>query len=336
MLKERYKLPDDRPQTIWVEVWAGIVMYFVALYILNAGVPWHAGACPLCLIADNTTSTAGYSAVQYRSIPGAISLAAGISTLVMGLFGNMPIVVAPGLSAIAIQPLAATFGAATARAAALLIGLLTLVFAIFSKRIKLISSIPEDYRLGVAAGKGGVIALLALKTTGMVSPVAVNFVSDFSYVTILSICGLIIIILFQARRMVILSFVAEIVVITTASLIIRATNGETIIGQKQAAIIDLGSIAGWPSFDVFGNTANSFMIFRFVLTTSLHTIIDMVATVTAVILMCVVRSDLGYDKQTFTSVLSESTKCYHIFMCIALCQVFVNPFLGVSPVCSRG
>jgi len=330
-IKDYFKLADSKPQTIANEIWGGIVMYLVSLYVLNAAVGWQAGSCPTCFTTTNVTSSAGYTAMQYRALSGAISLAAGISTIAMGVFGNMPIVVAPGITGIALQTVSTVIGPNGAKAAALIVGLLIFTFALFSKRIKMISSIPEDYRLGVAAGKGGVIALIALRNTGLIHPTLIGFNNFFSYNVILSLVGFMIIIFFQSRRLVTLSFVGEIVIITTASLIIRGATGTTIVTEAQGAIIDLAQIAGVPSFAGFID-ANAFGLFKYVIGATIHTLIDILATVTAIILMCVVRTNIGYDKETFTSVLSESAKCYNIFMCIAVCQVLVSPFLGVAPV----
>jgi len=104
-----------------------------------------------------------------------------------------------------------------------------------------------------------------------------------------------------------------------------------IVNPIEAMFPDMSVVASPPSFDTF-NYVNAFAIARYVITASIHILIDMIATVTALILMCVVRVSLGYDKETFTSVLSESSKCYKIFISIAICQVLVSPFLGVAPV----
>jgi xanthine/uracil/vitamin C permease (AzgA family) len=331
MLTKQFGLTDFTSQTIWREILGGLVMYLVSLQALRVSVNSQAGSCPTCLVDSNATSSAGYTAIEYRALPGAISLAAGISTLVMGLLGNMPIVVAPGITGVALQAVSIAIGPDGAKAGALIVGLSILAFSLASKRIKYISSIPEDYRLGVAAGKGGVIALTALRNSGLVSASTVGFIFTFNYNVILSICGFVIIILLQDRQYIIFSFVGEMVIITAASLIISAATGTTIVGPKQAVLADMSIVAGLPSFVGFVE-ANGFLIFKYVIGATLNTLIDIVATVTALIFMTVVRINIGYDKKTFTSALSESTKCYKIFLSIALCEVFVSPFLGVAPV----
>jgi xanthine/uracil/vitamin C permease (AzgA family) len=306
-------------------------MYLVSLYVLGAAPIWQAGACPGCTERLNVTSPAGYTDAQFRTLPAAVALAGGISTIFMGLYGNMPIIVAPGISGIYFQQLAVETSPGCAQAASLIVGLFIFAFALMSKKIKIISSTPEDFRLGVAAGKGGLIALIALRNCGLVSPEGTAFVADFNYNVILALLGFAIIIISQQKGFLVFSFIGTIVIISTLSLIIRGATNTTIVGSLQGALPDLSLVAKPPTFDDFSYD-NGFFIAQFVIRATFHNLIDIVATVTALVLMSVVRFRFGYDKESFTSVLSESSKCFQIFVSIGLCQVLVSPFLGVSPV----
>lgn len=133
----------------------------------------------------------------------------------------------------------------------------------------------------------------------------------------------------QQRGYVVFSFIGEIAIITTISLIIRSATQTSIVSDS--TLPDLSLIARPPSFEEF-TYENGFVIAMYIIRSTLNILIDMVATVTALILMCVVKFRFGYDKESFTTVLSESTKCFHVFVSIALCQVLVSPFLGIAPV----
>jgi len=330
-VQKQFRLPDQKFKTFMNEIYGGIAMYFASLYVLTASPMWEAGECLECLEELNVTSPMGYNAEQYRNLPATVALAAGISTLVMGFGGNMPMAVTPAIAAMPFGPLAKAITPGGAQACALIVGLIVLTFAIFSKQIKIIGSTPEDFRLGVAAGKGGVIALIYLRSAGLVSDTTTSYNAFFDYNVILTLFGLLIIALAQAREYMAFSFIGTVIIVTALSLIVRVSTDSVIVDPVLLEMPNISSMVSVPSFAAF-NYANGFIIGQYIITASINLVIDIVATVTALILMCVVRTNVGYDKETFTSVLSESTKCYRIFISIAVCQVFLSPFLGVAPV----
>ena len=97
LIQKQFHLPDQKLPTFMNEIYGGLVMYLATVNILTKVPVWQAGACPDCMEGLNVTSPAGYTAEQLRALPGAVALAAGISTIVMGFAGNMPIMVAQGL-----------------------------------------------------------------------------------------------------------------------------------------------------------------------------------------------------------------------------------------------
>ncbi|HDZ39770.1 MAG TPA: NCS2 family permease, partial [Marinobacter sp.] len=102
----------------------------------------------------------------------ATCLAAAIGTLIMGLWANYPIALAPGmgLNAFFAYTVVGNLGYSwqVALGAVFLSGLIFFLLSIFKIREWIINSIPMSLRFGISAGIGFFLALIALKNAGVV------------------------------------------------------------------------------------------------------------------------------------------------------------------------
>jgi AGZA family xanthine/uracil permease-like MFS transporter len=318
-------------QNIITEIIGGITMFLVSTYILSASQGWQGGSCPNCGVTSNATSSNKFTALQYQAIPSNVALTAGLSTILMGLIGDLPVVLASGLPGITYGDLARTIGAPGAQGAVLVVGLLVSCFAFISRQIHFIAAIPEDLRLGMAAGKGGLIALVALRNMGIVSTTGTAFVSVFNYNMILSMVGLGVLIALLQRQMNRMSYIISIAVVVFLSLVIRAATGTVILRPFDMEVPTVSALAGAPDFTSWTSSPNNaYTVFRYIIVNSIQIIIDMVVTITAIVLTAVV-SRLGYDREIFTYTLSDSAKMVRVFGTIGLVNVIIAPWFGVAP-----
>ncbi|SFX63167.1 NCS2 family permease [Marinospirillum alkaliphilum] len=102
----------------------------------------------------------------------ATCLAAAIGCLIMGLWANYPIALAPGMGLNAFFTYGVVLGMGysweVALGAIFLSGILFILISIFKIREWVINSIPSSLKLGIAAGIGLFLAIIALKNAGIV------------------------------------------------------------------------------------------------------------------------------------------------------------------------
>jgi len=102
----------------------------------------------------------------------ATCLAAAIGCLIMGLWANYPIALAPGMGLNAFFTYGVVLGMGysweVALGAIFLSGVLFVLISIFKIREWVINSIPSSLKLGIAAGIGLFLAIIALKNAGIV------------------------------------------------------------------------------------------------------------------------------------------------------------------------
>ncbi|GAB2601693.1 NCS2 family permease [Nitrincola alkalisediminis] len=102
----------------------------------------------------------------------ATCLAAAIGCLIMGLYANYPIALAPGMGLNAFFTYGVVLGMGysweVALGAIFLSGVLFILISVFPIREWVINSIPSSLKLGIAAGIGLFLAIIALKNAGIV------------------------------------------------------------------------------------------------------------------------------------------------------------------------
>ncbi|MEW5683098.1 MAG: NCS2 family permease [Pseudomonadota bacterium] len=126
----------------------------------------------------------------------ATCLAAALGCLLMGLLANLPVALAPGMGLNAfftyVIVLEQGHSWQTALACVFFSGCLFLLLSIFKIREWIINSIPLPLKMGIAAGIGMFLALIALKTANIIvaSPATLVTLGDLHHPqVVLALCG---------------------------------------------------------------------------------------------------------------------------------------------------
>src|SRR5690554_3140631 len=172
------------------EVLAGITTFLTMAYII--------------VVNPQIMSAAG---MDYGAIFAATCLAAALGSLIMGLFANYPIALAPGMGLNAFFTFTVVgqmgYSWQVALGAVFLSGVLFFLLSIFRIREWVINSIPLALRLGIAAGIGLFLALIALHNTNIIvaSPGTLVTLGDVSSpAALLTAFGFVLICALAARR----------------------------------------------------------------------------------------------------------------------------------------
>ncbi|MGQ7248949.1 NCS2 family permease [Halomonas sp. V046] len=166
---DRYFKLSDHQTNIKTEVIAGVTTFLTMAYII--------------FVNPSILSEAG---MDYGAVFVATCLAAAVGCLIMGLWANYPIALAPGMGLNAFFTYGVVLGMGYTWEAALgavfLSGVTFFLLSIFRIREWIINSIPMTLRLGIAAGIGLFLAMVALKNAGIIvdNPATLVGVGDLS------------------------------------------------------------------------------------------------------------------------------------------------------------
>lgn len=150
--------------TVRIELIAGLTTFLTMAYIIfvnpsilgDAGMPKGAVFVATCLIA-------------------------ALGTAIMGLYANYPIAMAPGMGLNAyfayVVVLGMGFKWQVALGAVFISGCLFLVATLFGLRKAIIRGIPQSLRIGITVGIGMFLAIIALKSAGIVGPSKATYVT---------------------------------------------------------------------------------------------------------------------------------------------------------------
>ena len=156
MLEKLFGL-EKAKTTVRTEVMAGIATFLTMAYITVVN--------PAILSTEG--SGMGFGAVFTATI-----IAAVIGTLIMGLWANWPVALAPGMGLNAFFTFGVIFGMGytyqQALAAVFVAGLVFIALSVTPARKYIINSIPKSMKLGVGAGIGLFLAIIGLKNAGVV------------------------------------------------------------------------------------------------------------------------------------------------------------------------
>ena len=154
MLNKLFLL-TERHTTVKREVLAGITTFMAMSYVLFVN-----------------PSMLAQTGMDHGAVFVATCLAAALGCLVMGLLANLPVALAPGMGLNAfftyVIVLEQGHSWQTALAAVFFSGCLFLLLSIFKIREWIINSIPLPLKMGIAAGIGMFLALIALKTANII------------------------------------------------------------------------------------------------------------------------------------------------------------------------
>ena len=156
-MEKFFKLKENGT-TVSKEIVAGITTFLAMAYILavNPGM--------LSAVGNGMTFPAVFTATAISS---------AIATLVMALWANLPVALAPGMGLNAFFTFTVCLGMGCswqlALTAVLIEGIIFIVLSIFGIREKIINAIPAGMKKAVAVGIGLFIALIGLANAGIVS-----------------------------------------------------------------------------------------------------------------------------------------------------------------------
>ncbi len=180
VLNAKFKLEENNTG-IKTEIRAGITTFLTMSYIIAIN--------PLIL-------SLGGKGVPFDGAFAATILVACISSLLMGIYANLPFALAPGmgLNAFFAYTLVAGMGIAwqSALGVVFLSGVLFLLMSATALREKVVSAIPASIRYGTAAGIGLFLALIGLKSAGFIvaSPATLTGFGGFNTKVTIFLAGL--------------------------------------------------------------------------------------------------------------------------------------------------
>lgn len=156
MLEQLFKL-KAAGTTARTEILAGVSTFLTMAYITVVN--------PAILSTDG-------SGMAFGAVFTATIIAAVVGTLIMGLWANWPIALAPGMGLNAFFTFGVIFGMGysyqQALAAVFVAGVAFLVLSLTPARKYIINSIPKSMKLGVGAGIGLFLAIIGFQNAGIV------------------------------------------------------------------------------------------------------------------------------------------------------------------------
>jgi len=163
LIENQFKLTEHNTN-VKTEVIAGITTFLTMAYII--------------FVNPSILSQTG---MDYGAVFVATCVAAAVGCLIMGLWANYPIAQAPGMGLNAFFTYGVVLGMGYTWEAALgavfFSGFIFFLLSVFRIREWIINSIPLSLRLGIAAGIGLFLAMIALKNAGIVVANEATYVS---------------------------------------------------------------------------------------------------------------------------------------------------------------
>ena len=162
--------------SVKTEVMAGIATFLTMAYITVVN--------PAILSTEGTGMTFG-------AVFTATIIAVVVGTLIMGLWANWPIALAPGMGLNAFFAFGVVFGMGytyqQALAAVFVAGIVFIALSVTPARKYIINSIPKSMKLGIGAGIGLFLAIIGLKNAGVVvdNPATLVGLGDVASVPVL-------------------------------------------------------------------------------------------------------------------------------------------------------
>jgi adenine/guanine/hypoxanthine permease len=153
-MERLFKL-SERGTSVKTEVRAGIATFLTMAYIIvvNPGILSNAG-------------------MPFAGVLFATVLVCAISSILMGVYANLPFGLAPGMGINAFFTFGLVLGMGltwqTALGAVFISGLVFLLLSVLKVREAIVRAIPESLRYGVAAGIGIFLALIGLGSVGFI------------------------------------------------------------------------------------------------------------------------------------------------------------------------
>jgi adenine/guanine/hypoxanthine permease len=189
-LLERIFHLRENQTTVRTELLAGLTTFMTMAYVV--------------VVNPQILSQAG---MPVEGVLFATCLSAAIATLVMGIWANYPIALAPGMSLNAYFTYSIVLGRGvpwqTALGVVLLSGILFLILTLTKVREQIVNGIPDCLKFGTAAGIGLFIAFIGFRDANIIVANSATFVGLGKVAdkqVILALVGLLLIAILVARR----------------------------------------------------------------------------------------------------------------------------------------
>ncbi|MGR5297151.1 NCS2 family permease [Vibrio mediterranei] len=249
---------SERKSTIGTEVYAGFITFLAMSYIL----------------AVNPAILGDIPGMERGAVFTATALAAAFATLIMGIFGNYPVMLAPGMSMNGFfKGMLLSGSVALVWHEALLgiffSGVIYLILSLTKIRKAMIESIPEDLKLAITVSLGLFIAFLGLKNAGIIvsNPIILVSMGDISdpkviiaYISIFIALGCMV---RDIKLATFISFVSAIVLTILADTFMGTNNApipEQLVAMPPSMASSFGAI-----FDFSGITAEKMFDLLFIM-----------------------------------------------------------------------
>ncbi|HET8824861.1 MAG TPA: NCS2 family permease [Terriglobales bacterium] len=214
LLERAFRLSENRT-TIRRELLAGLTTFMTMAYIV--------------VVNPQILSQAGMPA---EGVLFATCISAALATLVMGLWANYPIALAPGMSLNAYFTYSIIIGRGipwqTVLGVVLLSGVVFLILTLTRVREQIVNGIPDSLKYGTAAGIGLFIAFIGFRNAGIIVANQATFVGLGKFSTPPVV-------------------LAAIGVLLTAILLARKVDSAILIGIAAIALIGIPfGVSHWP------------------------------------------------------------------------------------------
>lgn len=162
---ERYFKLEEKGTTVKTEILAGFTTFITMAYIL--------------FVNPQILSQTG---IPFNAALAATALVSAFATLLMGLYANFPIAVAPGMGINAFFTYTVVLGMGlpwqTALGAVFVSGVVFIILTVTKVRQLIIEAVPEVLRYSISVGIGLFIAFIGFRNAGLI------VASDSTYVTL--------------------------------------------------------------------------------------------------------------------------------------------------------
>jgi adenine/guanine/hypoxanthine permease len=189
LLDRQFALSANRT-TVRTEFVAGVTTFLTMVYIV--------------FVNPDILSNAG---MDRGAVFVATCLAAAISTLIMALYANYPIALAPGMGLNAFFAFTLVLGYKytwqQALAFVFISGVLALIITTTKLRELIITAIPQNLKLAVSAGVGLFLGIIALQQSGIVAdhPVTLVTLGNLKeWPPVLALAGFVLIVVLNSRK----------------------------------------------------------------------------------------------------------------------------------------
>ncbi|PRR78894.1 putative adenine permease PurP [Clostridium liquoris] len=207
-LNSFFKL-DENNTNVKTEVLAGFTTFITMAYALLVipNILKFSGMNAQGLKGDAAATLSTLNDPIVASAFVGMCLTSAIGTIIMGLYGNLPFAVAPGigLTAFFTYSVCLTLGYTWQQglAAVFISGLLFIFITITSIREKIVEALPQNLKVAITGGIGLFVSLIGLKSGGIIVANPATLVSFGSFTnphTILTLIGIITMVILMARN----------------------------------------------------------------------------------------------------------------------------------------